>query len=53
MPVLNKIALSLVPKIGMKNKLYADIYAMTDIDALNKFNPIDKFNLTGIESKYF
>ncbi len=52
-PVLNKIALSLVPKIGMKNKLYADVYAMTDIDALNKFNPIDKFNLTGIESKYF
>ena len=52
-PVLNKIALSLVPKIGMKNKLYADIYAMTDIDALNKFNPIDKFNLTGTESKYF
>lgn len=52
-PVLNKIALSLMPKINTKNKLYADIYAMTDIDALNKLNPIDQFNLSGIDLKYF
>lgn len=52
-PVLNKIALSLVPKINMKNKLYSDIYKMTDIDELNKFNPVDKFNLSGINIKYF
>lgn len=52
-PVLNNIALSLVPKIDMKNKLYSDIYKMTDIDELNKFNPIDKFNLSGINTNYF
>lgn len=52
-PVLNKIALSLVPKISMKNKLYSDIYKMTDIDEINKFNPIDKFNLSGVNTKYF
>ncbi len=52
-PVLNKIALSVMPKIALKNKLYADIYAMTDIDAINKFNPVSQFNLSGIDSKYW
>ena len=52
-PVLNKIALSIVPKIAIKNKLYADINNMTDIDALNKFNPVNDFGLSGIDAKYY
>lgn len=52
-PVLNKIALSVMPKIALKNKLYADIYGMTDIDTINKFNPVSQFNLSGIDAKYW
>lgn len=45
-PVISKISLSIQPKIEMKNKLYADILLMTNIDEINKFNPSDNFGLT-------
>jgi len=42
---IRKIGLSILPKIQMKNKLYKDIKTMTDIDAINSFNPAAEFGL--------
>lgn len=54
-PVISQIALSVQPKINMKNKLYADILLMTNIDEINKFNPVADFGLINTDStiKYF
>lgn len=42
---IRKIGLSILPKIQKKNKLYKDIKSMTDIDAINNFNPAAEFGL--------
>lgn len=42
---IRKIGLSILPKIQKKNKLYKDIKTMTDIDAINNFNPAAEFGL--------